>query len=94
MNTNALEHSAKIVRILSAPPFAATLFVLTLYYSSKGIVTEKIQLTAMLVCLGALPVAAYPVSLLMHMNRSKQRTLAMPPFFCRIFAFSRIELIF
>lgn len=77
MNTNALDRSAKIVRILSAPPFAAALFVLTLYYSSKGIVTEKIQLTAMLVCLSALPVAAYPLSLLMHMSRSKQRTLAM-----------------
>lgn len=77
MNTNTIDRFAKFVRIISAPPFPAALFVLILYYSPKEIVTERIQLIAMLVCLSAVPIAAYPISALLHMDRSKQRTLSM-----------------
>lgn len=77
MNTHASDKSAKIVRIISAPPFVAALFVLLLYYSPNHILTEKNQLIAMLVCLSAVPLAAYPISAILKMNRSQQRILAM-----------------
>ncbi len=94
MNTNVFNRSAKLIRVLSAPPFAAALFVLTLYYSSKSIVTEKIQLISMLVCLSALPVAAYPVSMMLHMNRAKQRILAMVFSFAAYFVLAALSLYF
>ncbi len=71
------ERLAKFIRIMSAPPFMAIVFVLILYYSGKDIVTNSLQLWSMIICLGILPVLAYPISAVFHMSRAKQRYLAI-----------------
>ena len=72
---------AKIIRVVTTPPLLALALVLTVYFTRREVFRGAADLALALVCLTALPLAAYPAQRFMpgykDKGREGQRNLAM-----------------
>lgn len=73
-----MQHSAKIIRVLTAPPFLAAAFLLVVTFGTPATV-RPLYCFVGLAALVALPLVAYPVSLAINKSRRRavQRGLAV-----------------
>lgn len=71
---------ARAVRIATVPPVMATAFILILTFASDGVVKSRTEAGTAILCLGVLPVLAYPFQKLfpawLGRGREIQRKLA------------------
>lgn len=64
---------AKAVRIATVPPVMVTALILILTFACSGVVKSGVEAGAAIVCLGVLPVLAYPLQGLFPSWRSRGR---------------------
>ncbi|MBR1456508.1 MAG: hypothetical protein IJ594_05035 [Oscillospiraceae bacterium] len=71
--------AARVVRVMTVPPVMAAWLILTLWLGRDDIIRRACEGAAALLCLAALPVLAYPLSLVPRLRaggRERQRDLA------------------